>query len=102
MPQSLNFDRINKKDGARNVRPAKNRKLNYTSTRVLRNPVTRSPSFHCPRFFRISTRSNRFITLRLAPSVDAPLKLRCCDIKIPSLKRGARIYHKNPETQLRM
>src|SRR4029077_1544981 len=38
--------------------------------------------FHWPRFFRSSTRSKRFSTLRLAAMVLAPLKLRCCDIKL--------------------
>jgi len=36
--------------------------------------------FHWPRFFRSSTRSKRFSTLRLAAMVLAPFKLRCCDI----------------------
>lgn len=52
---------------------------------VLRKPVTRSPSFHSPRFFKISTRSKRFKTLRLAPSVLAARKLRCCDIRVSRL-----------------
>lgn len=38
------------------------------------------PSFHWPRFFKSSTRSKRFSTLRLAAIVLAPFKLRCCDI----------------------
>jgi len=33
-----------------------------------------------PRFLRISTRSKRFKTLRLAPEVVAARRLRCCDI----------------------
>jgi hypothetical protein len=47
---------------------------------VLRSPMTRSPSFHCPRFLRTSTRSKRFMTLRLAAEADAERKLGCCDI----------------------
>ncbi len=40
----------------------------------------RSPSFHCPRFFNSSTRSNRLSTFLLPPKAAALLKLRCCDI----------------------
>jgi hypothetical protein len=42
--------------------------------------MTFLPSFHWPRFFKSSTRSKRFSTLRLAAMVLAPFKLRCCDI----------------------
>ena len=47
---------------------------------VLRSPMTRSPGFHCPRFFSNSTRSKRLSTFRLAPEALAALKLGCCDI----------------------
>jgi len=53
---------------------------NHTSALVLRRPVTRSPTFHWPRRFKMATRSNRFMTLRLAPEVVAARRLRCCDI----------------------
>jgi hypothetical protein len=47
---------------------------------VLRSPMTRSPSFHCPRFLSTATRSKRFMTLRFAAEADADRKLGCCDI----------------------
>ena len=47
---------------------------------VLGRPMTFAPCFHWPRFFKSSTRSKRFKTLRLAVMVLAPLRLRCCDI----------------------
>ncbi len=62
-----------------------NPRQHHTSALVLRRPVTRSPVFHWPRFLRISTRSNRFNTLRLAPEVLAARRLRCCDIKLKVL-----------------
>jgi hypothetical protein len=52
----------------------------YTSGLVFGKPMTFRPSFHWPRFFRSSTRSKRFRTLRLAAMVLAPFRLRCCDI----------------------
>src|SRR5687768_3069651 len=45
--------------------------------------MTFVPSLNWPRFFRSSTRSKRFRTLRLAVIVLAPFKLRCCDINAP-------------------
>jgi hypothetical protein len=47
---------------------------------VLRSPVIRSPSFHCPRFLSNSRRSKRFSTFLLPPNVAAARRLRCCDI----------------------
>src|SRR5262249_35919517 len=52
----------------------------YTSGFVLGSPMTFWPSFHWPRFFRSSTRSKRFNTLRLAAMVPVRFKLRCCDM----------------------
>src|SRR6059058_904953 len=54
--------------------------LTQASALVLRSPVIRSPSFHWPRFLRISRRSKRFRTLRFPPRVAAARRLRCCDI----------------------
>src|SRR5437762_923641 len=51
-----------------------------TSGFVLRRPVTRSPSFHWPRFLRSATRSKRLSVFRFAPNVLAARKLRCCAI----------------------
>ena len=55
----------------------------------MRRPTTRSPSFHKPRFLRSSTRSKRFNTLLLEDIPPVALKLRCCDIILPSLKKKA-------------
>ena len=52
----------------------------YASGLVLGSPTTLEPSFHCPRFFSNSTRSNRLRTFLFAAMVLAPLKLRCWDI----------------------
>jgi hypothetical protein len=49
----------------------------YTSGFVFGRPMTLWRSFHWPRFFRSSTRSKRFSTLRLAAMVLAPFRLRC-------------------------
>ncbi len=49
---------------------------------VLRRPVTRSPSFHWPRFLSRATRSKRFRVFRFAPRVLEARKLRCCAINI--------------------
>ena len=57
------------------------RSLAYASGLVFRRPITRSPAFHCPRFLRSSTRSNRFSTLRLELFPPAERRLGCCDIK---------------------
>lgn len=55
--------------------------VRYSFGFVLRSPVTRSPSFHWVRLRRISTRSNRFRTLGLAPRVDEVNgRLLCRDI----------------------
>jgi hypothetical protein len=77
----------------------------YASALVLRRPVTRSPVFHCPRFLRTSTRSKRFMTLRLAPVVLAARRLRCCDINIKILFTapcgiGLLFYHTRPQKQM--
>jgi hypothetical protein len=52
----------------------------HTSGFVFGRPMTLLSFFHCPRFFKSSTRSKRFSTLRLAAMVLAPFKLRCCDM----------------------
>jgi hypothetical protein len=57
------------------------RKTDYASGFVLRRPITLSPSFHWPRRLSTSTRSKRFMTLRFAAMVAAPLRLRCWDIR---------------------
>ena len=48
---------------------------------VLRRPVTRSPSFHWPRFLSKATRSKRFRVFRFAPRVLEARKLLCSAIK---------------------
>lgn len=45
----------------------------YASGFVLRRPITRSPSFHCPRFSRSSTRSKRLRTLRFTAVLEEDL-----------------------------
>jgi hypothetical protein len=63
--------------------PAKSYLLreDYSSGLVLVRPVTRSPSFHVPRFSSNATRSNRLRTFLLFfPDEDPALKLGCCDI----------------------
>ena len=53
----------------------------YASGLVFLRDTTRSPSFHCPRFFIKSIRSKRLRTLRLPNALEIPfLKLECCDI----------------------
>ena len=68
----------------------------YSAGFVLRRPVTRSPSFHWPRSLSNATRSNRFSTLRLAPSLFEERKLRCRDINLFPCHLAATI----PETFL--
>ncbi|SRR5258707_12436396 len=65
----------------RDSEPESRRERVHTSGLVFRSPVTRSPGFHWARFLRISMRSKRFRTFRLAPEVLAARRLECCDIK---------------------
>jgi signal peptidase I len=65
---------------------------------VLRNPVIRSPCFHCPRFLSSSRRSNRLRTFLLPPRVAAARRLRCCDISKSSFLLV--LYHSPPGTNV--
>src|SRR5260370_10558230 len=51
-----------------------------------------------PRFFNNSTLSKRLSTLRFVWIVLAPLRLRCCDMKLPRLERAN--YHRSDQLQI--
>ena len=60
----------------------------YSSGFVLIKDMTRSPSFHCPRFLSNSTRSNRLRTLRFLLKLAGGLKLGCLLISLSILSES--------------